>query len=168
MRLSLARVKQSEGNVLDFKFEENIRHIKVKQEDLNFAEPVRVEGRVENIGDRILEVQGSIKTSVEDSCYRCLAKIRVNLNISFCFKFSDVPIEFDEEEIIPFSGDEIELRPYILNEIILNWPGQILCKPDCKGICPHCGANLNITACHCKDEEIDPRLSVLKQFLERD
>lgn len=168
MRLPLARVKQSEGNTLDFKFEENIDHIKVKQEDVHFTEPVKVKGKVENIGDRILEVRGLIKTSVEDSCYRCLTKTRVNLNMSFCFKFSDTPIESDEEEIILFSGDEIELAPYILDEILLNWPGQILCRPDCKGICPHCGANLNETACNCKDKDIDPRLMALKQLLKRD
>ncbi|HHW02914.1 MAG TPA: DUF177 domain-containing protein [Thermoanaerobacterales bacterium] len=168
MRLSLARVKQSEGNVLDFRFEEDIKQIRVKRDDLNFAGPVVVEGQVENIGDRILEVRGSIKTCVEDYCYRCLTKTQVELNVSFCLKFSDIPIESDEEEIILFSGDEIELRPYILNEIVLNWPGQILCKPDCRGICPRCGANLNTTECDCKDEEIDPRLSVLKQLLKGD
>lgn len=168
MRLSLARVKQSEGNVLDFRFEEDIKQIRVKRDDLNFAGPVVVEGQVENIGDRILEVRGSIKTCVEDYCYRCLTKTQVELNVSFCLKFSDIPIESDEEEIILFSGDEIEFRPYILNEIVLNWPGQILCKPDCRGICPRCGANLNTTECDCKDEEIDPRLSVLKQLLKGD
>lgn len=168
MRLSLARVKQVEGNVLDFCFEEKISQIKIKQEDLNFVNPVKVKGRVENIGDRILEVQGTINAEIEDSCYRCLTKTGVKLNLNFCFKFSDMPIESEEDEVIYFVGDEIELRPYVLNEIILSWPSQVLCKPDCKGLCPHCGANLNITTCNCKDDEIDPRLSVLKQWQKRE
>lgn len=168
MRLSLARVKQSEGNVIDFNFEENINHIKVKRENVHFVEPVRVEGRVENLGSRILEVRGLIRTAVEYPCFRCLTKTRVNLNLSFSIKFSDIPIESHEDETIAFSGDEIELTPYILDEILLNWPGQILCRPDCKGICPHCGANLNKTSCSCREENTDPRLAVLKNLLKRD
>lgn len=168
MRLPLARVKQFEGNKSDFEFEENIDHIKIKQEDVHFIEPVKVKGTVENIGDRILEVRGLIRTAAQDFCYRCLTQTRVDLSIDFCFKFSDISIEPEEEEIILFSGEEIELAPYIMDEILLNWPGQILCRPDCKGICPHCGVNLNETTCNCKDKEIDPRLMALKQLLKSD
>lgn len=168
MRLSVARVKQSEGNVIDFIFDEQINHIEVKRENVHFIEPVRVEGTLENLGNRIFEIRGLIKTAAEYPCFRCLTNTRVNLNLSFSIKFSDIPSVCYEDEIIAFSGDEIELTPYILEEILLNWPGQILCKPDCKGICPQCGANLNKINCSCKSEDIDPRLAALKNLFEKD
>ena len=40
-----------------------------------------------------------------------------------------------------------------------------LCRPDCRGLCPHCGCDLNIEQCDCKDEQLDPRLAVLGDLL---
>lgn len=165
MRLFLSRLKESAGYAIDFDFNENIKFVQINHEDIFFIEPVRIQGSVENMGNRIFEVHGVIKTAAEYPCFRCLTMTRVDLNLDFSLKFSDIPVDSQEDEIIAFSGDEIEITPYILDEIMLNWPGQILCKPDCRGICPHCGADLNKTTCSCKQEDIDPRLAALQSFL---
>ncbi|MCR4430132.1 MAG: DUF177 domain-containing protein [Tepidanaerobacteraceae bacterium] len=164
----MARVKQSAGNAIDFNFDERINHIKVKRENVRFVEPVKVEGTLENLGNRIFEVRGLIRTAVEYPCFRCLKNTKVNFNLIFSIKFSDIPAISREDEVVAFSGEEIELRPYILEEILLNWPSQILCRPDCRGICPRCGADLNNVNCSCEDEDTDPRLAALKNFLKKD
>ena len=47
----------------------------------------------------------------------------------------------------------------IFNEILVNWPAKVLCKSDCKGICPKCGTNLNLATCDCEQGELDPRMA---------
>ena len=144
-----------------------IDDIKIKDETVRFLSPVKVSGQLENLGQRIFQVNGLITVPVETVCYRCLSKTILNLKVDFSLKFSDMIVDphEDEEEIINFSGNEIELKPHVINEIILNWPAQVLCKPDCEGLCPTCGTNLNISSCTCKNDRRDPRFSVLQNLL---
>lgn len=165
MKLNLARMKQIVGSVSEFDFKEQTLDLNLEREGINTVGPVRIKGKVENVGDRIFEAAGQIEVIATGLCSRCLTQTQVRLVIDFSLKFSDVVSESDEEDIIQFNGDEIDIYPQIVNEIILNWPGQILCKTDCKGLCPKCGANMNTTVCECKTENIDPRLAVLKQLL---
>lgn len=167
MKLNLARMKQIVGSISEFEFKKQTLDLDLKREGIKTIGPVRVKGKIENLGDRILQASGQIEVVAQELCSRCLAQTQIRLLIDFSLKFSDTisDLESEEEDIIPFTGDEINLYPQIVNEVILNWPGQILCKIDCKGLCPKCGANLNTTVCKCKTENIDPRLAVLKQLL---
>jgi uncharacterized protein len=71
-----------------------------------------------------------------------------------------------EEFSYPHSAKEIDLMPYARSLIINSLEFKYLCKPDCKGLCPHCGHDLNQGPCGCAvDEPGDPRLAVLKKLL---
>lgn len=61
-----------------------------------------------------------------------------------------------------YDGIMVDLAPFFREEIALQVPIQVLCKPDCRGLCAHCGANLNTNPCTCAEETGDPRLAVLK------
>ncbi|HHV18314.1 MAG TPA: DUF177 domain-containing protein [Thermoanaerobacterales bacterium] len=167
MKINLARMKQIVGSISEFEFKKQNLDVDLKREGIKTIGPVKVKGKIENLGDRILQASGQIEVDAQGLCSRCLTQTQIRLLIDFSLKFSDMitNVESEEEDIIPFTGDEIDLYPQVVNEVILNWPGQILCKTDCKGLCPNCGANLNTTACKCKREHIDPRLAVLKQLL---
>lgn len=172
MRLNVTSIKQVVGKTKDFKFEEAIDGKKVKREIISSQTPVKVRGLVQNVGNNIFEVKGVINFKAGTYCYRCLQKKNIELKIDFEFKFTDRVIDTDiltevEDDIFFFSGNDIELSPHIVKEIILHWPTQILCKPDCKGLCPKCGENLNKTTCNCKrnEDKVDPRLAVLKKLL---
>ncbi len=69
-------------------------------------------------------------------------------------------VEVDED-------DEVDLRPLLIEQIQLNVPMKPLCRPDCAGICPSCGASLNAGPCGCDKDEIDPRWTALQAFKER-
>jgi len=168
VKLNLAGMKQVVGSVLEFDFVKQDVDLGLDREEVKSIGPLRVKGQLENLGDRIFQATGNIEVTAKALCSRCLAVTQFNLNINFSLKFSDVISETESEDIIQFHGDEIDLYPKILEEIVLNWPSQILCKSDCKGLCPNCGANLNITTCRCKIDDIDPRLAVLKQLLKSD
>ena len=165
MKLRIAEIKNVIGKSLEFELENGVKNLEFAGETLAFSVPIKVLGKVENVGDRVFQVDGLIKAVIEVPCYRCLSKAQARLEIDFSQNYSDMP---EDEEIASFSGDEIELLPQVLNEIILNLPGQILCNPDCRGLCLNCGINLNKEVCECVKEKIDPRLEVLKKLLNRD
>ncbi|MDD6168654.1 MAG: DUF177 domain-containing protein, partial [Lachnospiraceae bacterium] len=50
---------------------------------------------------------------------------------------------------------------------LVNWPAKVLCKPDCKGICPKCGTNLNLETCDCEQGELDPRMAAFQDVFNK-
>lgn len=60
----------------------------------------------------------------------------------------------------------LELDDILLSDIILSYPQKFLCREDCKGLCQHCGKNLNEGDCGCEEKAIDPRLEILKQLMD--
>lgn len=73
----------------------------------------------------------------------------------------------DNEDIIRLSENttEIDLSPYLMEMVLLNHPIKMICKEECKGLCPRCGVNLNVEQCRCTNEEIDPRWDKLRKLI---
>ena len=65
----------------------------------------------------------------------------------------------DDEENTFLEENELDIDRLIYDEILVNWPTKVLCKDDCKGICPVCGQNLNQQDCGCDRQVIDPRMA---------
>ena len=66
-----------------------------------------------------------------------------------------------------FEGDEIDLDPYVFEEVMLNIPIKALCSESCKGMCPTCGKNLNIGECQCEKAGASVLAEKLKPFLKK-
>ena len=76
--------------------------------------------------------------------------------------------ESDEHpEHFVLEGTEIDAGEILETCLILDMETKFLCREDCKGLCPHCGSNLNLGPCGCR-KEIDPRFAVLEQLLDRE
>jgi len=107
-------------------------------------------------------VQGTLEAKTAIECTRCLTPLlytfQVELSELFTLNSSGAYVIDD--------GDMIDLTPILREEGILSIPMQALCKPDCKGLCPECGHNLNEGSCDCVRDTIDPRLSLLRTLLE--
>lgn len=73
--------------------------------------------------------------------------------------------EDDEDLYVLVPEDQLDLDELVYADVLLSLPSKFLCKETCKGLCPHCGTNQNISQCTCENEKIDPRLEALKQFL---
>lgn len=124
---------------------------------------------------KIIEVTGSLQTTVTSSCGRCLKPVTSHLEIELLLCYSDLSdedvavaeeLEIQREELglISFSGTEIDLRPDIEQEIIMALPQQLLCAEDCRGLCPSCGIDLNQTQCRCEPPVFHAGLAALKNF----
>jgi len=61
-------------------------------------------------------------------------------------------------------GFEINLGALLWQELVLALPIKVLCKAECKGICPECGKNLNQESCACDNEKLDPRMAALRDL----
>jgi uncharacterized protein len=77
-------------------------------------------------------------------------------------------MEVPEDDEYLIEEGTIDLNVLVNDAVILNLPIKHLCSPECRGLCPYCGANLNRGDCGCRVEEIDPRLEVLRKLLEEE
>lgn len=111
---------------------------------------------------------GKIKALTQLSCSRCLEDYWQPVNIQFTEMFTHHPIQNSPdnlEQLLPSDGS-LDLTPIIRDYAVLDIPISQVCKPDCKGLCPVCGVNLNEEDCGHRQESVDPRLAGLKALLE--
>jgi len=114
-----------------------------------------------------LLAQVKMHASLSSECVRCLTDFYQGLDTDFTelYAFSQRTIT-DSELLLP-EDMHIDLAPLVREYMLLEIPISALCKPDCKGLCPTCGENLNETDCDHSPEGIDPRLAVLKSLKDK-
>jgi len=138
---------------------------------ISFAGPADIDIDLTNTGFCIL-LTGKIEVPVEMDCARCLTPFKCHVTTDIFETYYDKkkgpPKTSDnDEEYIPFTGDDINIEPEVIKAVLLAIPIRALCDPECKGLCPQCGSNLNIETCTCRQENIDPRMAKLKELLEQ-
>lgn len=106
-------------------------------------------------------VFGEIICHIDGFCDKCLAKVCMPMGMDFdqiFYKDSS-----DDEDAYIYTDSKLDITKAICDEIALGLPTNWLCKPDCKGLCPKCGVNLNEQQCDC-DTSRDNAFSVLKDL----
>ena len=115
---------------------------------------------LESLNDGIV-VDGSVTVPWKGTCRRCLADTG-GVSVSEVHElYQRVITDPDAFEIV---GDQLDLRPVAREAVLLDAPSTPLCEPDCKGLCPTCGTNLNEASCSCPPPPVDPRWSALDQL----
>lgn len=113
-----------------------------------------------------LVVTTHLNTVVEAECGRCLKSIALPIQTEFTEMFVFAHKDRGEDEhLLPEDGD-IDLGPIAREQFLLEVPINVLCRPDCKGLCAVCGANLNEEDCGHRPDPIDPRLASLRSLLD--
>ena len=165
MQINVAEELKSIGKTTDRHLEENLEPISFGGNKLVFTMPLSVDVRSSFDGEGF-SVSGVLSSELLMHCTKCNKEFKQGFNIDFSERFIKASEEeADEAECYPFFGETLELDKMILDLLVLNAPVYGLCKPDCKGLCPRCGADLNLGPCSCK-KEVDPRLAVLAKLLE--
>lgn len=118
--------------------------------------------------DRRVHIAGRVEMSLALHCARCTNEFAFaaerEMQVVLLLDASDEEekelqdAEMDESFL---EGETIDLPELVREQVLLTVPDKPLCRPECKGLCPHCGADLNEVACGCRDETVDPRLAVL-------
>jgi uncharacterized protein len=142
-----------------------------------FPAPLNAALRARLIGDMV-EIDGSFSTAVRLDCARCLQSFEMPLTSSFALTYrrkesaaeqSDAnpqELELTSEDIglIYYQGEEIRIDNEIQEQVVLAFPFRALCKPDCRGLCPACGADLNSGECGCDRLPPNNKFAALKNL----
>jgi uncharacterized protein len=121
---------------------------------------------------------GTFKGFVTVACSRCVTPVELPIDDTVRLTFlpasempdEDAPTAADDPGVelvdgdldtFPFDGERIDLEPFLREELVLAIPFAPLCSETCKGLCPQCGADLNVETCAC-EKPVDPRLAGLK------
>jgi uncharacterized protein len=119
--------------------------------------------------DRVIFLDLRIQATAVQQCSRCLADMILPLDWEEHLEFQpEEESNLLEQEAFTYSlqDTELSLQPYLVGLISEMLDPKPLCRPDCKGLCPVCGQDLNIRDCGCAARrEGDPRLQVLKELL---
>ena len=142
--------------------------------ELQRTAPVRSMVVVKRNGsDRVL-LEGEIKTTITFGCDRCLENYGMVLDNRFTLDLEFAPnskLEPAEHECSPAEMDTIYLQEPVIDvfeilqqQVFLMIPEKHLCSDSCEGLCPRCGANLNLESCNCRPELKSSPFAILKKL----
>lgn len=162
---------------LDLKWKEERASLVAYLEDLSkidfdFETPLQSEVNIKKVG-RLVLITGKVQTTLQLQCVRCLKEFSYPLSTTFeltLHPLKEAPSEEETElgseemESSFFEGGEIHLSEIACEQIFLEIPYQPLCEEGCKGFCPICGKDLNLSSCECVKEELKSGFSVLQKL----
>ncbi|MBO8141876.1 MAG: DUF177 domain-containing protein [Firmicutes bacterium] len=175
MQVSIASIREQRGATVSFDFSMPPSECDGLAPDLVAVSPVWVRGTITNAGESMF-VRAQASGTFEMACSRCLKPVAAALNASFEERYRRMtpgsqtgPKETSsaDDDARPYHGDRIDLSGAVRDHLLLQIPMKPVCRPDCRGLCPHCGADLNEAECGCRPAEGDPRLEVLKELSRR-
>jgi uncharacterized protein len=119
--------------------------------------PVTVDAEVESVVEGLL-VTGRVGVTAVVRCVRCLRDVDHELEVEVRELFTLEPDEDEDEGYAVLPDDRLPLDTMARDALVLGFPASPLCRPDCAGLCPVCGADRNTTDCgHGGSEQLDPR-----------
>jgi len=175
MNLNLTEVLLADGVVIT-------KEVPIELDELAYGfgtfpitekEPAKITVRKDEMN--FLNIHGSAAITAAVPCDRCLEDVPVTIRLDFDERVpadgaetagaagADADGVFDEESAFDkeyyIQGYNLDVDKLIFGEALLNWPSQVLCKEDCRGLCPVCGQNLNHGECGCDRNLLDPRMA---------
>ena len=143
--------------------------------------PLRAAGRAELVREsrgarQVVEdirLVGNFSTEIEVRCARCLDPVDNTVSGAFDLiyrpqgvdaKGEEASISKAETEIGYYQGEGLLLEDVVKEQLLLALPAKLVCRESCKGLCPHCGRNLNFETCNCASTMSDPRWSPLEDI----
>ncbi len=146
--------------------------IGLEADHVAFPAPVEVSVKLTRMQEDVL-AQGEATTTARVQCSRCLAEVDLPLSGSFEALFVPKDREPDEQRrhdhddqhVSFYSEFTVDLSDEIVQCLLLELPMRPLCAPDCAGLCPSCGQNLNEEACSCEPERADDPFAALRDLI---
>jgi uncharacterized protein len=141
--------------------------------DVAFRHNVQTAVSALAVSDEII-IDGNTGTIATAECHRCLKTVELQINaaIRLIIQRTDNYEEKDtgDENFVTVSKSEsqYDLKPYCREVLLMEIPDKVLCKDDCRGLCPVCGADLNVEQCQCRVSGDGGQWDRLKELLEKD
>ncbi|MBR4727618.1 MAG: DUF177 domain-containing protein [Clostridia bacterium] len=131
-----------------------------------FTSPVKVAGRAEN-QTGIVELHAAAECTLSLCCDRCAKPITPTFRIPIDHTLVTSINDETNDALLLVEDLRFDLDPLVREDLFLSLPAKFLCRPDCKGLCPNCGQDLNDGPCACR-HAVDPRLAALAALLEEE
>jgi len=176
----LIEIQELELHPVDFREEFSPGVIDLGEEVRQRA-PLRTAGRADLVEEhhgkhkvvQDIRLKGKLNTSLEVACARCLEPVVHEVARDFDLLYrplgtdaghEELSVTDAEAEIGYYQGGGLLLEDVLREQVLLAVPLKTVCREDCKGLCPHCGKNLNEGRCSCADPVEDPRWAALKDI----
>jgi uncharacterized protein len=171
MLLELSKI-QSPRERLDYTWPASA--LATADDEFDVVQPIRLQLEVQKTGNTFRLV-GRVTTTLELPCSRCVEPYRVPVDTSFDSMYlpetenageGEREVAREDLDTSFYRNETIDLGEVLREQFYLALPMKPLCSDECRGLCPHCGTNLNRGACACRAEWEDPRLAALKALLD--
>jgi uncharacterized protein len=153
-------------------------------EDVRQRSPLLSEGHADLVKEhhgkneivQDIRLKGKLETDLEVACARCLEPVLLPVKRNFDLLYrplgtdsghEELSVTDAEAEIGYYQGEGLLLEDTLREQVLLSVPLKALCREDCKGLCPHCGKNLNESECSCTEHLEDPRWAALKEIRDK-
>lgn len=145
-------------------------------DDIHPVGSLEVSLRLSKEGDEV-GLAGEVSGRVVRTCVKCLESFPFDIATSFSLKLvrggarsgmeghGELELKASDLDVETFDGEHVDIAAVVYEQLILSLTAYPVCRTDCKGLCPECGAELNREGCRCgKEKPIDPRLAALARF----
>ena len=129
-----------------------------------FSTPVHVSGAASAAGGIVI-LRATVTYRFDGCCDRCLAPFQRDgrFDVEHILVTST---EEESDELVVLDHFMLDLDDLIQADLWMDLPTKSLCRNDCRGLCPHCGKDLNEGLCGCSEKQVDPRLEALRQWID--
>ena len=165
MRLNLREIIEIPGASLPFSHTLDTAELTFPGVE-GYLSPPMADGAVRNAAGA-LELNGVLRAELRVLCDRCMKAFPLRIELPLHVPLATGLGDEENPDLFPIEGDALDLDELLATYFVLNMDSKRLCKPDCLGLCPDCGADLNEGSCVC-GKKMDPRLAGLKQLLDID
>lgn len=134
--------------------------------DARFQDEVAVLAEVQKRGQEHL-LRATVAVTGAFVCDRCLEEVRLPLSTSYVMYYvieegAHAGVDPSEVQVLPPGETVVDITDDVRQTVLLGIPQKLLCREDCLGLCPRCGANRNTSPCTCAADAVDPRWERLK------
>ena len=173
MRIEVAGLEGGKGT---FAHAYSPEELVLADDRLRLMDPPEVSGAIRQEGRRV-HIRGGVRGRVQVECDRCLKLIELPVDSEFKLEYvtreeyqaqQALELTEDDLDLSIFDGEVIDIDELVTEEVQLAVPDHVLCKNDCKGICPVCGVDRNSVDCECQTAEVDPRWAGLEELVNRE
>lgn len=168
MQINMSELFSVEGSSKNYEIPYEQREIRWNRSRYSIKEAGPVLLTVNHVGNRNMKITGTVDLQIEIPCDRCLQPVAYPFHLEL---EREIDTNATDEERIAALDEQPFVQGYLLDvdrlvydELIVNMPMKVLCRQDCKGVCPRCGANRNLQDCGCDLTELDPRMSVIRDI----
>jgi len=165
MKIDFEYLKKNPETELKVPIDWQPKDLVVNGETVYWSVPVKGELALQAYDDRI-RMHGEMEGVLHVGCARCLKDFDFPLQSSFVVDLKDGKPAEDTGEYYTIEGNEVDLEPILMEQILFNLPLNLVCSADCQGLCPVCGQDRNLKNCQCQTQQIDPRWEALKKLTE--